>query len=290
MKKILAASFVLAGLMLLAAGSGLAQKKELSLRDLQAMAQQEPKNPQVQYMLGLKYEIEGNPQKAMQAYQQAVSFKADYPEALYRLGELKGVQGDQEGAVKALSKALKLKPDLKEAKASLGTVYGQQGAALLEQGNWAEAAQALQQAVGLNPEDDAAYNNLGAAYAAQGDYDKAIEAFQSAIEANPGNANAHFNLGSAFLQTGNKEGVLGQYAVLGNLDPALAGDLFAQLSFPKGKTDTPHETPQYGQSGMRLSLPSTAAPSPAYLEDALRTAPDLQGPAFESKLPAGELK
>jgi tetratricopeptide (TPR) repeat protein len=290
MKRFWPVLFILAGLLGLAAAPGTAQKKEPTLRDLQKVAQQEPQNPQVHYMLGLKYEIEGFPKKALQAYQQALSLKPDYPEALYRWGELKGLEGDREGAIKALSQAVKLRSDFKEAKAALGTVYGQKGAALLEQGNWADAARSLQEAVALNPEDDAAYNNLGAAYVGQGDWERAIEAFRAAIEINPGNANAHFNLGSAFLRTGNKNGVLGQYAVLGNLDSALAGELFAALSFPKGKTDSPYETPQHGQTGIRPSLPSSVAPSPAYLEEALRRAPDLQGPAFESKLPAGQLR
>jgi len=290
MKKFLIASSILASLALLVATPGFTQKKEMSLRDLQQLAQREPKNSQVQYMLGLKYEIDGFPQKATQAYQQAVSLKADYPEALYRLGEVKGLQGDREGAIKALAKAIKLKPDYKEAKVTLGTIYGQQGAALLDQEDWANAAQVLQEAVANNPDDDAAYTNLGVAYAGQGEWDRAIEALQSAIAINPGNTNAHFNLGSTYLQTGDKDGVLGQYAVLGNLDPAMAGELFAMLSFPKGRTDTPYETPQYGQTSMRPSPAPSVMPSPAYLEDALRSAPDMQGGAFDSKLPAGDLR
>jgi tetratricopeptide (TPR) repeat protein len=226
----------------------------------------------------------------LQTYQKALSLKSDYPEALYRMGELKAVQGDQQGAVKALIKALKLKPDHQEAKATLGTVYGQQGAQYLEQGNWSAAASALKEAVALNPQDDAAFNNLGAAYAAQGDYDQAIDAFQSAVQANPGNVDAHYNLGSAYLQTGDKNGVLGQYAVLGNLDPALAGQLFEQLSFPRGKSDYAKETPQYGQTGMRPSLPAEIAVSPPPLPDPLRDTPDLQGPPLDSKLPAGQLR
>src|SRR3990172_8734495 len=82
------------------AGPTPAQKREMTLRDLQQAAQQEPKNPQVHYMLGLKYEIDSAPEKAMKSYQQALGLKSDYPEALYRVGELKGAQGDREGALK----------------------------------------------------------------------------------------------------------------------------------------------------------------------------------------------
>ncbi len=290
MKKACVASTILASLMVLAASSGLAQQKQPSLQDLQAVVQREPDNPQAHYMLGLKYEIQGNSQQALQAYQKALSLKADYPEALYRLGELKAVQGDRQGAVTALTKAVKLKPDYREAKTTLGTVYGQQGAAYLQQGNWTAAAASLKEAVALNPKDDAAFNNLGTALAAQGDYDQAINAFQSAIQANPGNIDAHYNLGSAYLQTGNKQGVLGQYAVLGNLDPALAGQLFEQLSFPRGKSGYAKETPQHGQAGMRPSLPAEIAVSPPPLPDPLRYTPDLQGAPLDSKLPSGQMR
>lgn len=269
-----------------------AQSQEMSLQDLQQAAQKEPNNPQVHYMLGLRYELAGDSARAMQAYQQAVSLKSDYPEALYRVGELRGVQGDQEGAIQALTRAISLKPDFPEARATLATVYGQKGTALLEQGRWEDAAQTLQEAVTLNPWDDIAANNLGIAHVAQGNWNEAVEAFQTAIRANPANIDAHYNLGNTFLQTGNKEGALGQYAILGNLDPALAGEFFRSLSFPKGDPAdmTPYETPQFGQTAMRPSLPPSVAPSQPYLEDALRTAPDLQVPILDSKLPAGQLR
>jgi tetratricopeptide (TPR) repeat protein len=276
--------------LIMAGGMGPAHSQEVSLQDLQQAAQKEPENPQVHYMLGLKYELGGDSAKAMQAYQQAVSLKSDFPEALYRVGELKGVQGDQEGAIQALARAINLKPDFKEAQATLATIYGQRGAALLEQSRWADAAQALQEAVALNPGDDAAANNLGIAHVAQGDWSRAVEAFQTAIRANPANIDAHYNLGNTFLQTGDKQGALGQYAILGNLDPAAAAELFRQLSFPKGQTGYTYETPQFGQTAMRPSLPPSMAPSQPYLEDALRTAPDLQLPVMDSKLPAGQLR
>lgn len=289
MKKLSRFSALAACLAVMAAvGPAPAQKREMSSRDLQQAARLEPQNPQVHYMLGLRYEIDGAPDKALQAYQQALSLKSDYPEALHRVGELKGAQGDQEGALKALTQAVKLKPDNQEAQAALGTVYGQQGAALLEQGRTEEALQTLEQAVALNPRDDAAYNNLGAALASEGDLDKAMEAFRSAIEANPGNVNAHYNLGSSYLQTGNKEGALGQYAVLGNLDPALAGQFFQELSFPRGKSSYAKETPQHGTS-LKPSPPKPLEVSSPPLPDPLRDAPTMQGPAHESKMPKSQL-
>lgn len=254
------------------ASPGLTQKRQVTLKNLQQAAQREPQNPQVHYMLGLKYEIEGSPQKAIQAYQQAVRLKPDYPEALYRLGELKGVQGDREEAIQALAKAIKLKPDYKEAKATLGIVYGMQGAQLLEQNRWADAAQALKEAVALNPEDDAAYNNLGVAYAGQGDLAKAAEAFRAAIEANLANVEAQYNLGFISLLLGDKTGALGQYAILGNIDPGLAGELFEKISFPKGRG--PYETPQWGATDLKESafrrpspletIPPLPLPTPEY--------------------------
>jgi tetratricopeptide (TPR) repeat protein len=299
MKRLFVALLILAGLILLTAVQGF-PKKEPTLQELQQMAQKNPNAPQVHYMLGLKYEIDGNPRKALQSYQRATSLKPNYPEALYRIGELKWQQGDQDAAIKALQKALKLKPDYQEAKLGLAAMFGQQGSGLLEQGQWSAAAKVLQKAVDNNPEDDAAFNNLGVAYGQMGSWDLAAKAFQAAIATNFGNISAQYNLGFTFLQTGNKPASLTQYAILVGLDPDSAGELFGLISFPKGRDDTPYETPQFGQTRMRTSLPSEVAaaapplPTPDYPGDLpdsrVEDTYGMQKPEFKSKLPAGQLQ
>lgn len=256
----------LIGLLLLIAPNsvGWAQKRELTLRQIKQAVKENPHNPHVLYILGLKYEIDGNSQKALQAYQQALNLKGDYPAALFRLGAIKGEQGDWDEAVKALKKVIQLRPNYPDAKVTLGAVYGQMGLTLLEQGQWAEAQRDLQNAIENNPNDDAALNNLGVAYGKQNDWDLAIETFQAAIQVNPGNVEAHYNLGTILLLSGDKTGALIQYRNLVYLNSNLASNLFDKMSFPKGQG--PYETPQWGAtelkpSALRMPTPAETIPS-----------------------------
>ncbi len=270
---------------------GWAQKREPSLRQLQEAVKNNPNDPRLHYLMGLKYQNEGSDAKALKAYQKAVSLNHQFSEALLRLGALKSAEGDQEGAVKALKKAVQLDPKNKEAKALLGSVYGRQGVALMEQGKNAEAIKVLQLAVTNKPEDDAALNNLGVAFAAQGDLNLAAQAFQQAIRANPANDNAHFNLGYTNLSAGDRTGALDQYAALTALGSGYGGELFGLLSFPKGyPVDTPYSPPQWGQTTPYKALPAAELPSPPSITDALRDSPDLQIPSYGSAQPGGQLE
>lgn len=269
---------------------GWAQKKEVSLSQLQEAVRHQPNEPRLHYLLGLKYQKEGKDRQAIEAYQKAVSLNPQYSDALLRLGALKSAQGDQDGAVKALTKVIQLDPKNKEAKSVLGAVYGRQGVGLLEQGKNAEAAKALQLAVANNPDDDAALTNLGVALGAQGDLNLAVQAFQKAIRANPANDTAHYNLGFTYLSAGNKSGALDQYAALTKLGSGYGGEFFALLSYPKGyPVDTPYSARQWGQSKPYKALPATELPAPPTIADTLRDSPDLQIPAYGSSLPEGRL-
>jgi Flp pilus assembly protein TadD len=265
-------------------------QKEVSLRQLQEAVRNKPNDPSLHYLLGVKYQNEGQDSKALAAYQKAVSLNPRYAEALLGLGSVKAAQGDLDGAVKALKKAVQFDPKNKEARTWLSVVYGKQGLALLDQGKAAEAAKVLQQAAANNPKDTAALNNLGVALAALGDLDLAAQAFQKAIKANPANDGAHYNLGCTHLQSGDKTQALNQYAALTTLGSGYGGELFALMSYPKGyPVDTPYSPPQWGQSTPYKPLPATALPNSPEIADALRQTPDLQIPAYGSSLTGGEL-
>ncbi len=59
---------------------------------------------------------------------------------------------------------------------------------LNEQGKYGEAIQALDKAINIDPQDEAAWNEKGYALYKQGRYDEAIQALDKAIEINPQNA------------------------------------------------------------------------------------------------------
>lgn len=268
MNKRAAGAIILCLAIVFTAGPGWARKKGPSLRELEEAVAKNPQNPQARYMLGLKYEIAGDQQKAMKAYQEALRLKGDYPEALFRLGEVKYAQGNLEGAARDLKAALKYKPGYKEAQAALGTVYGKQGLDLINQGDLAGAERKLKLALENNSYDDASLNNLGVALSAQNRWSEAREAFRAAAQQNPNNTNAQFNLGVTSVLAGDKPAALEQYAILGASNPAMAGELFALISFPeqaswKYKSSLPSGPfpPSYPTGEFEIFPPTTPGPA-----------------------------
>ena len=69
---------------------------------------------------------------------------------------------------------------------NLGVIYGQQS-------RTAEAIQAYQAALQINPADAKAHLNLGVAYGQQGRTDDEMREYQAALRVNPAYAEAHYN-------------------------------------------------------------------------------------------------
>lgn len=261
-----------------------------TLRELQQAVAAEPQNPQARYMLGLKYEIEGRPKQALEAYAEALKLKPDYPEVLLRSGEVKFMQGDAAAGIREVEKALKLNPQNLQAREALAFMHGRQGLTHLEQGRLQDAQASLQTALQYNPQDDGALNNLGVVLSQMGRLAEAREAFAAAAQANPNNPQAQFNLGVAYLLEGNKEGALQQYTILGLTRPQEAAELFALISFP----DRSGMDPSYGK--FRSAVPDRypesfrTPPTPDY-PSPLQTAPGLDSSGrYPSSLPDSQLR
>jgi tetratricopeptide (TPR) repeat protein len=71
------------------------------------------------------------------------------------------------------------------------------GWALGNQGKYAEAIQAYDEAIRLDPEDAGPWNDKGSALYNLGKYAEAIQAYDEAIRLDPGDAIAWYNKGSA---------------------------------------------------------------------------------------------
>ncbi len=260
-----------------------------SLLELQKAVQADPKNPQAHYMLGLKYEIEGQPDKALKAYQTALKLKPGYPEVLLRAGELKFLQGDVAGGIRDLKTHLKLKPQHKEAQEALGFMYGHQGLIQVERGNYDQAIASFQEALQYNPQDDGALNNLGVALSQQGRMEEAAQAFQRAAALNPNNPQAQFNLGAAFFMAGNKEGALQQYAILAKTSPREAAELFALISFPDPAIRDPGYNKFKSVEPGRYPDNFLTPPTPEYPAPLQTPGLDTTG-SYPSTLPSGDLR
>ncbi len=70
---------------------------------------------------------------------------------------------------------------------------------------WAEAMDAYEHALAINPRLVEALINLGTLQYEQGDFEKAAERFRQAVELDPENALAQFNLGSLLEELGQLE-------------------------------------------------------------------------------------
>jgi tetratricopeptide (TPR) repeat protein len=138
-----------------------------------------PQNARARFQLGVSYFQQGRCGPAAQQYEAAAAFgKPDYrllmdwalaDDCLNRPGP----------AIEKLRQAAAIQetPDIY---ATLGLVHGKLG-------NTAEALTALEKALQLDPQFDAAYFYRGNVYSAAGDAEKAAADYRRAVEINPGN-------------------------------------------------------------------------------------------------------
>jgi tetratricopeptide (TPR) repeat protein len=170
----------------------------------------------------------GNVDKAISQFQQAVQIDPDYADAHGNLGFALNKMGKVDEAISQFQQAVQIDPDSAVDQNNLGN-------SLLRQGKVDEAILHLQQAVKINPGFALAQNNLGNAlhqnglwveatphfaeaqfdlgYALlqQGKADEAILHFQEAVKITPAYAVAQYNLGKAFLQEGRSVEAIDNY-------------------------------------------------------------------------------
>lgn len=85
-----------------------------------------------------------------------------------------------------------------------GAALREAGSARMREGRFAEAVEALSEAVALSPQDEAAWRLLGGAKASQGDAAGAVEAFRQAVALQPESPRNHYNLGLALQRVGKQ--------------------------------------------------------------------------------------
>ena len=128
--------------------------------------------------------------------------------------------GQDKQAIQLFSGLTRDYPDFAASYTNLGLLY-------LKQEKLAEAEQAFNQAITLNPADAVAYNHLGVVLRQRGQFNDARKAYENALRINAGYASAHLNLGilnDIYLQ--NLETALQHYqryqALTGETDKQVA--------------------------------------------------------------------
>ncbi len=147
-----------------------------------------------------RYDREGNLDRAMQQFEEAIQVDPEFVLAYVGLAEarlascrLRSEPATLSAARVAAERALQLSPDLAAAHSVLGAV-------LAEAHMPKEAIPHLERAIELDPKDPAAYRELAWVYDGLDDRDRAEQVFKRAIQARPGDWRAYSNLAVFYVE------------------------------------------------------------------------------------------
>jgi len=126
------------------------------------------------------------------------------PEIWNYLGVAYMSKGDFEKALEAYEMALSLDNEYSVVFSNLGTVYLSIFLKTKSPKDYQKSIHNFKKAIELDPDYATAYNGLGGAYLQAGNLDGAIYCLEKALELNPDFSNALYNLGLAYLDNDDK--------------------------------------------------------------------------------------
>ena len=130
------------------------------------------------------------------------------PEAWNFLGAAYSRKGDFEKALEAYEMALSLDRKYAVAHKNIGAVHFSVFLKTKERSSFQKALQSFKKAIEINPNLASAYNGLGGAYMYAGNLEGAVYCLGKALEIDPDLPNAIYNLGLVHLERGEKEKAL----------------------------------------------------------------------------------
>jgi tetratricopeptide (TPR) repeat protein len=214
-----------------------------AVKELETMREVAPNDERSYFALGKTYFDLGEPEKAIQAYEKFQSLRTDTDAGYTAIAQYYEKAGKSDKAIEYLMKAVNsTQAENMESMMLLASLYAkldrekeaiplyrkmlqsgvdnvqvkrQLGAALVETGEYAEAAKVLEEVVKASPRGDGfALTQLGRARLGARDPAKAIESFERAIEVNPANLEAEFYLGMAYEASGKTDEAVKVFARL----------------------------------------------------------------------------
>jgi Tfp pilus assembly protein PilF len=144
------------------------------------------------YNLGGLLFREGNIEKAIEHFKEAVAIRENLGDVYLHLGYAYGKIGKIDESIQSLKRALSYLPDSYEGHLNLGKAYETKG-------DVESAISEYEIAVRLNPKDAVSLTNLGIILGRKGDMNKAVDYFKKAIESKPDYIDAYNSLGVAYL-------------------------------------------------------------------------------------------
>ena len=147
--------------------------------------------------VGEAYEADGNPGRAVEAYEEALARDPASVGAHLRLGQLKAARGDVPGAIRELEAALRGAPEDPSILANLGILY-------YAAGRGEDCERTMAEASRLDPAAAAPYLYRGLLLHARHD-PRAEAMFRAALERNPRLPSAYAGLIDALLEAGRTD-------------------------------------------------------------------------------------
>ncbi len=165
---------------------------------------------------GLIYQYKGDPEKAAEAFEKALSINNEDPIVLYNLALTKLSLGQLDEALSLLKRAVAVAPQD-------AYVRARYGALLAVKGRLDDALFELEQAVRLDPTNALAWSYLGQVRFQRKEYEEALTALSRAVERDPSHyPEAYFYLGRVYMERGEYDEARYNLSKAVVLDPANA--------------------------------------------------------------------
>ena len=174
--------------------------------------EQDPKNVMAWNGLGSCQIGLNKPDAAINAYKQAIKINPDDDAMHYVLGNYYSKLGRHMEAIESYKEVVRIKPDFESAHFKLGMLYA-------ELGQLDEGKNAFEKVIRLNPDSAPAHFNIGLAYTKLGQYQDAIKAHKEVLRINPGFAPAHHSLGVLYSKLGKSNSAINEYKQAIRIDP-----------------------------------------------------------------------
>ncbi len=164
----------------------------------------------------------GQYKDALEAYKQALRLDENNADIEYSLGLTLGKLNRTDEEIYRYRRTIAIKPDHTNAIEKLGL-------ALFKQRRYADAATEFDKLKIYKP-DAKTYNYLAECYLETGKLDESVEALNSALGYNPDFEKARYNLGRAYIKLGNTDMAQVQYEILKNSRSDWADRLYVLIN------------------------------------------------------------
>lgn len=151
---------------------------EAKRTELEAQADARAKDATYFFELGNVYSDLSQRDKAIGAYESALTLDPDYVEVIVNLGSMLNEMGKSEEAIAMLERAAKLRPDESKVWVNLGNAHYSKSA-------YAEASRCYRKALEVDPSSYEAYYQFAIAFADVGIYREAIRLWQKVVDLAP---------------------------------------------------------------------------------------------------------